>query len=74
MWRGMDRLARDAGIRLLKTRRHLPIAEQELWLYYFMVKNPNRGAAKHNVTMDEIKDLVADFNLNRRRHYEKSSK
>ena len=63
----MDRLARDAGIRLLKTRRHLPIAEQELWLYYFMVKNPNRGAAKHNVTMDEIKDLVADFNLNKRR-------
>ena len=70
----MDRLARDAGIRLLKTRRHLPIAEQELWLYYFMVKNPNRGAAKHNVTMDEIKDLVANFNLNKRRHYEKSSK
>ena len=67
MWKDMDKLARNAGIRLLKNRRHLPIAEQELWLYYFMVKNPNRGAAKHNVTMDEIKDLVADFNLNKRR-------
>ena len=63
----MDKLAQNAGRRLLKTRRHLPIAEQELWLYYFMVKNPNRGAAKHNVTMDEIKALVADFNLNKRR-------
>ena len=67
MWRGMDKLAQNAGRRLLKNRRHLPIAEQELWLYYFMVKNPNRGAAKHNVTMEEIKDLVADFNLNKRR-------
>ena len=63
----MDKLARNAGIRLLRARRHLPITEQELWLYYFMVKNPNRGAAKHNVTREEITELVADFNLNKRR-------
>ena len=66
MWKDMDKHARDAGIRLLKARRHLPIAEQELWLYYFMVKNPNRGAAKHNITRAEITELVADFNLNRK--------
>ena len=63
----MDKYAKDAGIRLLKNRKHLPAPEQELWLYYFMVKNPHRGAAKHNVTREEIKDLVADFNLNTRR-------
>ena len=67
MWKDMDKLAKNAGRRLLKNRRHLPIAEQELWLYYFMVKNPNRGAAKHNVTREEITELVADFNLNKRR-------
>ena len=63
----MDKLAKHAGIQLLKARRHLPIAEQELWLYYFMVKNPNKGAAKHNVTREEITELVADFNLIPRR-------
>ena len=62
----MDRLARDAGIRLLTNRRHMPASEQELWLYYYMVKNPNRGAAKHNITRAEITELVADFNLNRK--------
>jgi hypothetical protein len=44
----MDGRSMDAGLRLLRNRRHLPIAEQELWLYYFMVKNPNKGAARHN--------------------------
>ena len=63
----MNKYAKDAGLRLLKNRKHLPANEQELWLYYFMVKNPHRGAAKHSVTMEEIKDLVADFNLNKRR-------
>ena len=69
----INNLAKNAGIQLLKTRRHLPIAEQELWLFYFMVKNPNRGAAKHDVTMNEIKDLVADFNLNPRGKHETNS-
>ena len=58
----MDGKSMDAGIRLLRNRRHLPIAEQELWLYYFMVKNPLRGAAKHNITRAEITELVRTFN------------
>ena len=58
----MDGKSMDAGIRLLRNRRHLPIAEQELWRYYFMVKNPLRGAAKHNVTRAEIAELVRTFN------------
>ena len=70
----MDGKSMDAGLRLLRNRRHLPIAEQELWLYYFMVKNPNRGAAKHNVTREEISELVADFNLRPRRQHGQSSK
>jgi hypothetical protein len=63
----MNRMARDAGLRLLSNRRHLSPSKQALWLYYFMVKNPNKGAARHNVTMEEIKDLVTEFNLNKRR-------
>ena len=58
----MDGKSMDAGIRLLRNRRHLPMAEQELWLYYFMVKNPLRGAAKHNVTRAEIAELVRTIN------------
>jgi len=61
----MDGKSMDAGLRLLRNRRHLPIAEQELWLYYFMVKNPLRGAAKHNVTRAEITELVKTFNANK---------
>ena len=70
----MDKMARNAGLRLLNNRRHLTPEKQALWLYYFMVKNPNRGAAKHNVTMDEIKDLVTEFNHNPWGHNEKDSK
>ena len=58
----MDGKSMDAGLRLLRTRKHLSIAEQELWLYYFLVKNPNRGAAKHNITRAEITELVKTFN------------
>ena len=67
-------MARDAGLRLLSNRRHLSPTKQALWLYYFMVKNPNKGAARHNVTMEEIKDLVAEFNNNPRRTNGTSSK
>jgi len=70
----MNRMARDAGLRLLSNRRHLSPTKQALWLYYFMVKNPNKGAARHNVTMEEIKDLVAEFNNNPRRTNGTSSK
>ncbi len=58
----MNKLARMAGISLLKTRRHLDQSSQALWLYYYMVKNPIRGAAKHDVSMEEIKQLVEEFN------------
>jgi len=61
----MDGKSMDAGLRLLRNRRHLPIAEQELWLYYFMLENPLRGAAKHNVTRAEITELVKTFNANK---------
>ena len=60
-------MAHDAGLRLLSNRRHLSPSKQALWLYYFMVKNQKKGAARHNVTMEEIKNLVAEFNLNKRR-------
>ena len=58
----MDNKAMDAGLRLLRTRRELKPTQQELWLYYFMVVNPNRGAAKHAVTREEINELVRAFN------------
>ena len=61
----MNGRSMDAGLRLLRNRRHLPIAEQELWLYYFMLENPLRGAAKHNVTRAEITELVKTFNANK---------
>ena len=69
----MDKHARNAGLRLLNNRRHMSASKQALWLYYFMVVNPNRGAAKHNVTMKEIKELVVEFNRNPWRQDEKSS-
>ena len=58
----MDNKAMDAGLRLLRTRRDLEPTQQELWLYYFMVVNPNRGAAKHAVTREEVNELVRAFN------------
>ena len=58
----MDNKAMDAGLRLLRTRRDLETTQQELWLYYFMVVNPNRGAAKHNITREEVNELVRAFN------------
>ena len=58
----MDNKAMDAGLRLLRTRSELIPPQQELWLYYFMVVNPNKGAAKHNVTRAEINELVRAFN------------
>jgi len=58
----MDNKAMDAGLRLLRTRRDLETTQQELWLYYFMVVNPNRGAAKHDVTRAEVNELVRAFN------------
>ena len=58
----MDNKAMDAGLRLLRTRRELKPTQQELWLYYFMVVNPNRGAAKHAVTREEVNELVRAFN------------
>ena len=58
----MDNKAMDAGLRLLRTRRDLESTQQELWLYYFMVVNPNKGAAKHDVTRKEVNELVRAFN------------
>ena len=58
----MDNKAMDAGLRLLRTRRDLEPTQQELWLYYFMAVNPNRGAAKHDVTREEVNELVRAFN------------
>ena len=58
----MDNKAMDAGLRLLRTRRDLEPTQQELWLYYFMVVNPNKGAAIHDVTRKEVNELVRAFN------------
>ena len=58
----MDKHAKDAAIRLLRTRRHLPAFQQELWVFYFLRENPNRGAQKHDITRKEIAEIVKQFN------------
>ena len=58
----MDKYAKDAAIRLLRTRKHLPAFQQALWLFYFMRENPNRGAQKHDITKKEIAEIVKQFN------------
>lgn len=58
----MDTKAQDAALQLLKTRRHLPAFQQELWLYYFLRKNPNKGSPKHDITREEIAAIVKQFN------------
>ena len=58
----MEPKAQDAAIRLLRNRRHLPAFQQELWLYYFLRVNPNRGAAKHDISKEEIASIVKQFN------------
>ena len=58
----MDPKAQDAAVRLLSTRKHLHAFQQELWLYYFLRENPNRGAAKHNISKEEIASIVKQFN------------
>ena len=58
----MDPKARDAAVRLLRTRRNLAGWQQELWLFYFLRENPNRGAQKHDITKKEIAEIVKQFN------------
>tara|TARA_Y100000310_G_C20411945_1_gene682444 strand:+ start:100 stop:303 length:204 start_codon:yes stop_codon:yes gene_type:complete len=58
----MEPKAQDAAVRLLRNRRHLPAFQQELWLYYFLRVNPNRGAAKHDISKEEIASIVKQFN------------
>ena len=57
----MDPKAQDAAVRLLRNRRHMAGWQQELWLFYFLRENPNRGAQKHDITKKEIADIVKQF-------------
>ena len=58
----MDKYSMDAGLRLLRTRRDLEPYEQALWLQYFLLDNPNRGAQKHPTNKAEIDELVRAYN------------
>ena len=57
----MDPKAQDAAVRLLRHRRHMTSWQQELWLFYFLRENPNRGAQKHDITKKEIANIVKQF-------------